>query len=87
MVPIGDAMIDVPNLATRVGPGSTLTAITIVNEIKVQTADLLVKSGYLPPVLTSASVVGDEESKRLFTSAYREHARRISTRLKGAEIE
>jgi len=80
-------MVEIPNLATRVGPGSTLTAIAIVNEIKVQTADLLVKHGYLPPVLTSASVVGEEESKRLFDTAYREHARRIATRLKGAEVE
>ena len=87
LVPIGDAMVEIPNLATRVGPGSTLTAIAIVNEIKVQTADLLVKHGYLPPVLTSASVVGEEESKRLFDTAYREHARRIATRLKGAEVE
>jgi len=48
---------------------------------------LLVKHGYLPPVLTSSSVVGEEESKRLFDLAYREHARRIATRLTGAEVQ
>jgi uncharacterized phosphosugar-binding protein len=82
--PIGDALIDIPGLETRVGPGSSVTAIAIVNEIKVQTADLLVRSGYLPPVLTSSSVVGSEKSKALFDSAYAEHARRISSRMRGA---
>jgi len=82
--PIGDALIDIPGLETRVGPGSSVTAIAIVNEIKVQTADLLVRSGYLPLVLTSSSVVGSEKSKALFDSAYAEHARRISSRMRGA---
>lgn len=82
--PIGDALVDVPNLETRVGPGSTITAIAIVNEIKVQTADLLVRSGFTPPVITSSSVIGPERSKTLFDAAYAEHARRISTRLRGS---
>lgn len=82
--PIGDALIDIPGLETRVGPGSSITAIAIVNEIKVQTADLLVKSGYLPPVITSSSVIGVEKSQKLFESAYAEHARRISSRMRGA---
>jgi uncharacterized phosphosugar-binding protein len=50
----------------------------------VQTADLLVKSGYLPPVITSSSVIGVEKSQKLFESAYAEHARRISSRMRGA---
>jgi len=82
--PIGDALVAVPNLDTRVGPGSTITAIAIVNEIKVQTADLLVRSGFTPPVITSSSVIGPERSKTLFDAAYAEHARRISTRLRGS---
>jgi uncharacterized phosphosugar-binding protein len=82
--PIGDALVDVPNLDTRVGPGSTITAIAIVNEIKVQTADLLVRSGFTPSVITSSSVIGPERSKTLFDAAYAEHARRISTRLRGS---
>jgi len=82
--PIGDALVDVPNLDTRVGPGSTITAIAIVNEIKVQTADLLVRSGFTPPVITSSSVIGPERSKTLFDAAYAEHTRRISTRLRGS---
>lgn len=84
MTPIGDSLIDIPGLQTPVGPGSTISAITIVNEIKVQVAQLLVERGYIPAVLTSSSLVGKEESKRLFDAAYAEHARRTSTRLTGA---
>ena len=32
----------------------------------------------MPPVLTSASVVGAERSTELFDAAYREHARRAA---------
>ena len=84
VTPVGDAMVSIPGMQTPVGPGSTVTAIAIVNEIKVQVADLLVQHGYVPPVLTSSSVVGKEESRRLFDAAYAEHARRVSTRLTGA---
>ena len=82
--PLGDALIQVPNLETKVGPGSSITAIAIVNEIKVQTADLLVKNGIIPPVITSSSVIGSEQSKTLFDAAYAEHARRIASRLRGS---
>jgi uncharacterized phosphosugar-binding protein len=84
MTPIGDAMVSIPGMQTPVGPGSTITAIAIVNEIKVQTAQLLVDSGYVPAVLTSSTIVGKAESARLFEAAYAEHARRISTRLTGS---
>jgi uncharacterized protein (UPF0212 family) len=39
----------------------------------------------MPPVLTSGSVVGNEESARLFDAAYDEHARRLARVLAGRE--
>jgi len=82
--PPGDALVRVPGLATPVAPGSTLAAVTIVNELKARTAALLVQRGAMPPVLTSASLVGAEESARLFDAAYAEHARRYARSLRGA---
>jgi uncharacterized phosphosugar-binding protein len=76
--PAADAMIDVPGLETPVGPGSTVTAVAIVNSIKVRTAELLTERGAMPPVLTRASVVGADRSRDLFEEAYREHARRLA---------
>ena len=77
--PAADALVTIDGLDSPVGPGSTIAAIAVVNEIKVQTAALLVERGVMPPVLTSASVVGAERSAELFDAAYREHARRAAS--------
>jgi uncharacterized phosphosugar-binding protein len=83
--PIGDALVSIDGLATPVGPGSSVAGVAVVNEIKVRTARLLVARGGMPPVLTSGSVVGNEESARLFDAAYDEHARRLARVLAGRE--
>jgi uncharacterized phosphosugar-binding protein len=83
-VPVGDAMVSLEGVDTPVGPGSTVANTAIVNEIKVQTAALLLARGALPPVLTSAAVVGAKRSAELFEAAYREHARRAARTLAGA---
>ena len=82
--PPGDALVAIDGLATPVAPGSTIAAVAIVNELKARTAALLVEAGAMPPVLTSAALVGHEESARLFDSAYAEHARRYARSLRGA---
>jgi uncharacterized phosphosugar-binding protein len=76
--PAADALITVDGLDTPVGPGSTVTAVAIVNSLKVRIAELLVERGAMPPVLTRASVVGETRSRSLFDEAYREHARRLA---------
>ncbi len=76
--PHADALVTIDGLDTPVGPGSTITAVAIVNSIKVRTAQLLTERGAMPPVITRASVVGTERSRSLFEAAYEEHARRIA---------
>ena len=76
--PHADALITIDGLDTPVGPGTTVTAVAIVNSIKVRTAELLTQRGAMPPVITRASVVGAERSQDLFDSAYREHSRRLA---------
>ena len=76
--PHADALSSIDGLDTPVGPGSTVAAVAIVNAIKVRVAELLVERDAMPPVLTRASVVGEERSRDLFDQAYREHARRIA---------
>ncbi len=76
--PHADALCTIDGLDTPVGPGSTISAVAIVNCIKVRTAQLLQERGALPAVLTRASVVGAERSRESFDEAYREHARRIA---------
>jgi uncharacterized phosphosugar-binding protein len=82
--PLGDAMVTLDGVDTPVGPGSTVANAAIVNEIKVQAAAMLLERGALPPVLTSAAVVGAERSAALFEAAYRDHARRAAGALAGA---
>lgn len=82
--PPGDALVQVPGLDTPVGPGSTAVTVAVVNELKVQTAELLVARGVHLPVLTSAVIVGNERSAELFDAAYDEHARRVATAIGGA---
>ncbi len=81
--PPGDALVDIDGLETPVGPGSTIAAVAIANEIKSQTAALLAERGALPPVLTSAALVGRSALRELFDEAYAEHARRLSAVLAG----
>jgi uncharacterized phosphosugar-binding protein len=81
--PVGDALVTLDGLDTPVGPGSTVAAAAVVNEIKVQTAELLLDRGITPPVITSSAVVGAERSEALFDAAYREHARRAANALAG----
>jgi uncharacterized phosphosugar-binding protein len=81
--PPADALVSIAEVETPVGPGSTLAAVAIANAVKVRTAELLAARGSLPPVLTSAAVVGESGSARLFDAAYAEHARRLALRLRG----
>ncbi|MFC4008901.1 sugar isomerase domain-containing protein [Nonomuraea purpurea] len=82
--PVGDALCQVEGLAEPVGPGSTLAAVSVVNEIKVRTAELLVAGGWRPPVISSAKLVGRSRSDELFEAAYLEHARRACAVLRKA---
>jgi len=81
--PPGDALVTIDGLETPVAPGSTIAAVAIANELKAETAALLVERGAMPPVLTSPVLVGRERSRELFDEAYTEHAKRLARVLTG----
>lgn len=83
--PAGDALVTLEGLASPLGPGSTVANAAVANELKVRTAELLVERGVMPPVLTAASLVGPDESGRLFDAAYAEHGRRLGAILSKKE--
>ena len=83
--PPGDALVAIEGLETPVAPGSTIAAVAIANEVKARTAALLVERGAMPPVLTSAALVGKDRSDELFDDAYAEHAHRLARALRGGE--
>ncbi len=75
--PVGDAMVAIDGVDTPIGPGSTVAYAAIVNEIKVQTAALLLERDALPPVITAAALVGQDRADALFEGAYEEHSQRL----------
>jgi uncharacterized phosphosugar-binding protein len=85
--PIGDALIHLPGLDVPVGPGSSAAYVAAINEIKVQTAEILVERGAMTPVLTSGAVTNPSDAAQRFDAAYREHARRLARILSGAGQE
>jgi uncharacterized phosphosugar-binding protein len=82
--PPGDALVALEGLDTPIGPGSTIAAVALANELKVRTAEALLAERALPPVITSPAVVGPGRSAELFDGAYAEHARRYARVLRGA---
>ena len=76
--PVGDAMTAIDGMDTPVSPGSTIGGCMIINALKAEVADRLVKAGQPPKVISAAAVVGDERATELFEAAYDEHARRLA---------
>ena len=76
--PVGDAMVAIEGLDTKVAPGSTIGGCLLVNSIKAEVAQRLVDAGQPPKVLTASAVIGVDKATRLFESAYVEHAHRLA---------
>lgn len=76
--PMGDAMIQIDGLETPVAPGSTLGGVLLINTIKAEIANILVKNGKTPKVLSSGKIVGEQKAMDLFESAYDEHAHNMA---------
>ena len=76
--PMGDAMVKIDGLDEPVAPGSTIGGCLLVNSIKAEVAQRLVRAGTKPVVLTAPAICGDARAAALFESAYDEHARRLA---------
>ena len=75
--PAGDAMVEIDGVDDPVGPGSTLGYAAVVNALKAQVAEELVRLGKQPLVLTSSLLIGEAATQR-FDDCYDEHSRRIA---------
>jgi uncharacterized phosphosugar-binding protein len=76
--PVGDAMVQLPNLETPVAPGSTIGGCLLVNSIKAEVAARLTDAGRPPKVLTAGALIGAHQANAIFEAAYDEHARRLA---------
>lgn len=75
--PAGDAMVRIDGLDDPVAPGSTLGYAAVVNALKAQVADGLVKRGQPPLILSSSYFIGDLAPAR-FDACYDDYARRAA---------
>jgi uncharacterized phosphosugar-binding protein len=78
--PAGDALVEIESVPYRVGPGSSIGAIAVINALKCQVAELLMSRGIRPDVLPSPHVVGDEAAAKEFErvlQAYHDRAQKL----------
>jgi uncharacterized phosphosugar-binding protein len=75
--PTGDAMVTVEGLHDPVAPGSTLGYAAVVNALKAQVAENLVRLGEPPLVLSSSAILGGAAAAR-FDACYDDYSRRIA---------
>lgn len=71
-VPAGDALLDLPGLASRIGPSSTVAGAAIINSVIIEAVVELLRRGATVPVLPSANVEGvSEETLRNILAPYK----------------
>ena len=78
--PPGDCMVELEGLDWRTGPLSTVTGATIINMLRCETAELLLRSGYKPTMLPSHQLnsgrSAEEQTERYYTN-YRKSLARL----------
>lgn len=65
-------MLDLPGLASRIGPSSTVAGAAIINSVIIEAVVELLRRGATVPVLPSANVEGvSEETLRNILAPYK----------------
>lgn len=80
-VPAGDAMIDIPGLKEKVGPGSTFGFVTAVNAINCEVAQLLTERGQPPLVNISHNFVPPDEAEAHMDKVWQAYIERVKSRV------
>lgn len=80
-VPAGDAMVEVPGLREKVGPGSTFGFVTAVNAINCEVARLLTERGQPPLVNVSHNFLPPEEARVHMQQVWQAYLERVKSRV------
>lgn len=78
--PPGDCMLELEGLEWRTGPASTLTGGMLINMLRCEVAERLLKKGHTPVVLPSHQFVGNtsaEDQLEAFYESYRKSLRHL----------
>jgi uncharacterized phosphosugar-binding protein len=69
--PVGDAVVELPGLAQKVGPVSTVTGAAILNAVAARAAGLILERTGDPPVFMSANLDGGDEHNKRWLEHYK----------------
>ena len=69
--PVGDALVQLPGLAQKVGPSSTVTGAAILNAVVTRAAELLLERTGDAPVFLSGNLDGGDEHNKRWLEKYR----------------
>lgn len=69
-MPYGDAVVEFPGLAQKVGPSSTLANCFTVNLLVVETVNYLLAHDFAPPLWRSANLPGGDEANAAYQEKY-----------------
>ena len=70
-VPVGDALLDVPGVDVKVGPGSTYPMIFIANSVVIRAIEIVAQKWHKPPVMLSGNIKAGEEYNKKYKDKYR----------------
>ena len=69
--PVGDAIVNVPGLDTPIAPVSNLVDFTIAHLLEIETVNICIQRGIVPPVWSSANTPGGDEKNAAYLKKYR----------------
>ena len=69
--PVGDALIEIPGMAQKVGPSSTVTGAAILNAIIVRATTILMERTGDPPIFMSANLDGGDAYNKRWLEHYK----------------
>ena len=67
----GDASVQLPGLDQKIAPTSSVTGITLVHLILVNTVELLLKKGITPPLFLSANTDAGDKANKAVLAKYK----------------
>ncbi len=80
-VPAGDAMVEVPGLREKVGPGSTFGFVTAVNAINCEVARIMTEAGQPPLVNVSHNFLPPDEAKTQMDRVWDAYVERVKSQV------
>lgn len=76
--PPGDCVVELEGLDWRTGPLSTVSGAMIINMLRCETAELLLRAGFTPTMLPSHQLTGNRGAEEQLERYYTEYRRSLA---------